>query len=314
MAESHRHSRSAAGRRPPAGARVLCLRSHFMPPALPRCLRDGVRIPIWLPAQRSSWSILRPSRFRPNITTDVTPGPLQQEAQPEPEPEKPIEKIELPPDPQAEPIVAVRHRRSPSKRRRKRKSRNRSMPALQARRPGPINRPIGRPRRCRDCRRATQMRCRTGRHSWWPSSSVPRGTHRRRAAIRGQRNSHSASTDRAACTMRVSRTAPAPAPSITKRSRWCSARSLCRRLHRKCKARKFRSSCRSATMRAERRHLEALQLDKASSVGLPIRHRSKTEASAIKVAYSGYLISASSTASCRTDPSTGWASVFLTSS
>jgi protein TonB len=50
---------------------------------------------------------LAPVAVSPNITTDVPPGPLQQEAQPEPEPEKPIEKIELPPDPQAEPIVAM---------------------------------------------------------------------------------------------------------------------------------------------------------------------------------------------------------------
>jgi protein TonB len=50
---------------------------------------------------------LAPAAVSPNITTDVIPGPLQQEAQPEPEPEKPIEKVELPPDPQAEPIVAM---------------------------------------------------------------------------------------------------------------------------------------------------------------------------------------------------------------
>ena len=43
----------------------------------------------------------------PNITTDVAPGPLQQEAEPEPQPEKPIEKIELPPDPKTDPVVAV---------------------------------------------------------------------------------------------------------------------------------------------------------------------------------------------------------------
>jgi protein TonB len=42
-----------------------------------------------------------------NITNDVPPGPQQQEAEPEREPEKPIEKIELPRDPQAEPVVAV---------------------------------------------------------------------------------------------------------------------------------------------------------------------------------------------------------------
>ena len=50
---------------------------------------------------------LAPVAVSPNITNDVTPGPLQQEAQPEPEPKKPIEKIELPPDPQAEPVVAM---------------------------------------------------------------------------------------------------------------------------------------------------------------------------------------------------------------
>lgn len=50
---------------------------------------------------------LAPVAVSPNITTDVTPGPLQQEAEPEPEPEKPVEKVELPPDPQAEPVVAI---------------------------------------------------------------------------------------------------------------------------------------------------------------------------------------------------------------
>ena len=37
---------------------------------------------------------LAPVAVSPNITTDVAPGPLQREVQPEPEPEKPIEKIE----------------------------------------------------------------------------------------------------------------------------------------------------------------------------------------------------------------------------
>jgi protein TonB len=50
---------------------------------------------------------LAPVAISPNITTDVAPGPLQQEAQPEPEPEKPIEKVELPPDQKAEPVVAM---------------------------------------------------------------------------------------------------------------------------------------------------------------------------------------------------------------
>jgi periplasmic protein TonB len=50
---------------------------------------------------------LAPAAVSPNITTDVAPGPLQQEAEPEPQPEKPIEKIELPPDPKTDPVVAV---------------------------------------------------------------------------------------------------------------------------------------------------------------------------------------------------------------
>ena len=50
---------------------------------------------------------LAPVAVSPNITTDVAPGPLQQEAEPEPQPEKPIEKIALPPDPKTEPVVAV---------------------------------------------------------------------------------------------------------------------------------------------------------------------------------------------------------------
>src|SRR5262245_3537883 len=50
---------------------------------------------------------LAPVAMSPNITTDVAPGPLQQEAEPEPVPEKPIEKIELPPDRKTEPVVAM---------------------------------------------------------------------------------------------------------------------------------------------------------------------------------------------------------------
>src|SRR5262249_309172 len=48
---------------------------------------------------------LAPAPVSPNITVDVSPGPLQQEAEPEPVPQKPIEKIELPADPQADPVV-----------------------------------------------------------------------------------------------------------------------------------------------------------------------------------------------------------------
>ncbi len=50
---------------------------------------------------------LAPVAVSPNVTNDVPIGPQQQEAELEAEPEKPIEKIELPRDPQADPIVAV---------------------------------------------------------------------------------------------------------------------------------------------------------------------------------------------------------------
>ena len=50
---------------------------------------------------------LAPVAVSPNITNDVPPGPPQPDAEPEPEPKKPIEKIELPPDPKAEPVVAM---------------------------------------------------------------------------------------------------------------------------------------------------------------------------------------------------------------
>lgn len=51
---------------------------------------------------------LAPVAVSPNTLIDAAPAAaLQREALPEPEPEKLIEKIELPPDPQAEPVVAV---------------------------------------------------------------------------------------------------------------------------------------------------------------------------------------------------------------
>ena len=59
---------------------------------------------------------LAPVAVSPNITpNELPPGPQQQQAEPEPEPEKPIEKIELPPDPQVEPVVAVTPQPKPIK-------------------------------------------------------------------------------------------------------------------------------------------------------------------------------------------------------
>ena len=46
---------------------------------------------------------LAPMAVAPDITpNELPPGPQQTEAQPEPTPQKPLEKIELPPDPKAE--------------------------------------------------------------------------------------------------------------------------------------------------------------------------------------------------------------------
>jgi protein TonB len=64
---------------------------------------------------------LAPVAVSPNITNDVPPGPHQQQAEPEPEPEKPIEKVELPPDPKAEPIVAVTPPPTPVEKRKEKK-------------------------------------------------------------------------------------------------------------------------------------------------------------------------------------------------
>ena len=51
---------------------------------------------------------LAPVPVSPNITpNELPPGPQQSEAEPEPEPEKPIEKVEIPPDPKAEPLAVT---------------------------------------------------------------------------------------------------------------------------------------------------------------------------------------------------------------
>ena len=51
---------------------------------------------------------LAPVPVSPNITpNELPPGPQQSEAEPEPVPEKPIEKVELPQDPKAEPLTVT---------------------------------------------------------------------------------------------------------------------------------------------------------------------------------------------------------------
>lgn len=51
---------------------------------------------------------LAPVAVAPETTpNELPPGPLQMQAQPEPQPEKPLEKIELPVQPNAEPLLTV---------------------------------------------------------------------------------------------------------------------------------------------------------------------------------------------------------------
>lgn len=51
---------------------------------------------------------LAPVPVAPEITpNELPPGPQQTEAQPEPEPGKPVEKIEIKPEPVAEPLLAI---------------------------------------------------------------------------------------------------------------------------------------------------------------------------------------------------------------
>jgi protein TonB len=51
---------------------------------------------------------LAPVAVAPEITpNELPPGPLQMQAQPEPQPPKPIEKVELPVQPDAEPLLSV---------------------------------------------------------------------------------------------------------------------------------------------------------------------------------------------------------------
>ena len=200
---------------------------------------------------------LAPVAVSPNIATDVAPGPLQQEAEPEVQPEKPIEKVELPPDPQAEPVVAM----TPPKpieppKEKKPKQKHASLASAPTRADQQADRP------------AAPMPGLSSRNSDaspnWKTQLVAklerrRDIHRRRAATRARRNLHSASIVRAACITRASHAAPAPAPSTTRLWRWYSAHSRYRRLPLKFRVRKFRSLSRSATTRAERSKLGTLQ-------------------------------------------------------
>ena len=64
--------------------------------------------------------------------TELPPGPQQTEAQPEPASIEPVQKVEIPPDPQAEPVLAVTPPPTPIEKRKK--SRDTCMRALPERR------------------------------------------------------------------------------------------------------------------------------------------------------------------------------------
>ena len=110
--------------------------------------------------------------------SELPPGPQQAEAEPEPEPDpvKPVEKLELPPEPKAEPLLAVTPPPIPHKNRKKR-SPSSSTRASLARRAPQRPRPSVRRRRRPALPRTIPMRCRTGSRDWsprWSAASVIR--------------------------------------------------------------------------------------------------------------------------------------------
>ena len=148
---------------------------------------------------------LAPVPVSPNITpNELPPGPQQSEAEPEPVPEKPIEKVELPPDPKAEPLAVT----PPPKPIEKPKE-NRAQPSKRHSAP---------PHRCQELLRAIPTQCQTGNRSLSQGSSVTSAIPRRhsRGASAAWRNLHSASIAAGACTMRASSRVQAQASSIRK--------------------------------------------------------------------------------------------------
>jgi protein TonB len=57
------------------------------------------------------------------VPNELPPGPQQSEAQPEPDRVKPVEKVELPPEPQAEPLMAVTPKPKPAEKPKEKKPR-----------------------------------------------------------------------------------------------------------------------------------------------------------------------------------------------
>ena len=179
---------------------------------------------------------------------EIPPGPQQQEAEPEPEPEKPLEKkLELPPDPKAEPLQAVMP--PPKVEKPPRKSPSRSTQAFRARPALPRQDLNVRQHQCPGPTRITRMQCRTGSRSWWPSSSATSAIRPRRnhAVSRVLHNLHSALTAVVAYIMHASCGARDRVRSIKQPWRWSDARHRCHRLRLKLRVAKFRSRYRSAT-------------------------------------------------------------------
>ena len=193
---------------------------------------------------------LAPVAVSPNIMpTDVPIGPKQQEAEPEPQPEKPIEKIELPPDPQAEPVVAMPPPKPVEKPKEKKPKQKHASVASAPSTAEQQAEHAAAPVPGASSRNSNAM-------PNWTSQLVAalerqKRYHRKHAATTAPRSLPSTSIVRAVCITRASRAVPAPASSTTRLSRWCSARSRCRHRLLKSRARKSRSLCRSATTRAE---------------------------------------------------------------
>ena len=159
---------------------------------------------------------LAPLPVAPDITpTELPPGPQQSRGRSRsPSRQKPVEKVELPPEPQAEPQLAVMPPPKPIEKPEE-KSRSKSTPACQRAQHGRAAEPSARRRRCRAPPRAIPTRCRTGNRSWSPGSNATSAIRRKRsrAASTAWRNSPSASTAAAACTTRASCAARARACS-----------------------------------------------------------------------------------------------------
>ena len=230
-----------------AGASVFALALAFpCQPVLPLCWRDGAR----------TYDLVANA---PVITIDLAPVPVvardyartksrqarsSRKREPEPEPEKPAEEAGV-----CRRIRRLsRYRplyRRPKSRSRPRTSPSRSTRASRARPALPRQDPERAAAPMPGCQLA-QPECSAELEvaAWWPSSSATSAIRPRRnhAVSRVLRSLHSASTAAVACIMHASCRARDRVRSIKQPWRWSDARHRCRRLRRKSRVAKFRSS------------------------------------------------------------------------